>query len=153
MVQNCGETRQEFCNSRRIPPEYHEGDLGGMDEPTHNRVRVLIHNTEYTLRGDASEGHMRRTAQRVDELMNGIASAHVRLDERQVAVLAALNLADDLERLQEQHDLLQRRHDQTQARYDEAQRRSDELQRQLDSLQSQYNDLLGLLDEQTRVSP
>ncbi|RIV28655.1 cell division protein ZapA [Alicyclobacillaceae bacterium I2511] len=124
-----------------------------MDQSTHNRVRVLIHNTEYTLRGDASEVHMRKAAQRVDELMNGIASAHVRLDERQVAVLAALNLADNLEQLQSQYDLLQSRQDQTQARYDETQRRSDELQRQLDSLQAQYEDLVNLLDEQTRTSP
>lgn len=80
------------------------------------RVRVEILGTEYTLRGDASAEYLRHVARVVDEVMRRIAEANPQLDGRKVAVLAAVNLADELCRLREQ-----------------------------------YQELMDLLDEQTRV--
>ncbi|QQE77474.1 cell division protein ZapA [Alicyclobacillus sp. SO9] len=71
-----------------------------------NRLRVTIAGTEYTLRGDASVEQMRTVANKVDELMTEIAQANPQLDEKRAAVLTAVNIADELYRLQIQYDSL-----------------------------------------------
>lgn len=95
-----------------------------MDGST-QKTRVSIGGTEYTLRGQASQLHLRAVARAVDHLMHEIASANPRLDERRIAVLTAINFADELIRLREAHR----------------------------DLQGQYDDLMQLLDEKTRQSP
>jgi len=94
------------------------------------RLRVSIGNAEYTLRGDDSESHLRIVARTVDDLMHRIASGNPRLDERRTAVLTALNLADQLVKLQTEHAALLA---------------------QQETLRAQYTDLLSLLDEQTQT--
>lgn len=94
------------------------------------RLRVTIGNAEYNLRGEASETHLRTVARTVDDLMRGIASGNPRLDERRAAVLTALNLADQLIRIQSEHVTLRA---------------------QQETLQSKYAELLALLDEQTQT--
>ena len=89
------------------------------------KTRVSIGGTEYTLRGQASQLHLRAVARSVDNLMHQIASANPRLDERRIAVLTAVNFADELIRLREAYR----------------------------DLQGQYDDLMQLLDEKTRMSP
>jgi cell division protein ZapA len=71
-----------------------------------NRLRVLIHGTEYMLRGRDSLAHMRQVADRVNQMMDEISSRAPILDERRIAVLTALNLADELCKLQEEHEEL-----------------------------------------------
>ncbi|WP_258112005.1 cell division protein ZapA [Alicyclobacillus sp. SP_1] len=73
-----------------------------------NRIKVQIHGAEYTLRGDASSQHLRAVAERVDHLMAGITSAVPHLDERRAAVLSAVNMADELLRLEQSYEALQR---------------------------------------------
>ncbi len=81
-----------------------------------NRLRVSIHGTEYMLRGRDPVAHMRQVADRVNQLMDEIASRAPMLDERRVAVLTALNLADELCKLQEEHrELLELLDDKTSA--------------------------------------
>lgn len=86
------------------------------------KLRVTIGNSEYTLRATASAEHLRAVARMVDDLMRDLTAANPRLDERKAAVLAALNLAEDLLQLRENHAVLQ----------------------------AQYKELVSLLDEQTR---
>ncbi|HZT57145.1 MAG TPA: cell division protein ZapA [Pyrinomonadaceae bacterium] len=70
--------------------------------PPGDSIRVTIFNQVYNLRsatGDAE--YLRRVAQLVDERMRSIASQLAVHDVAKVAVLAALNLADELEILKD----------------------------------------------------
>ena len=63
-------------------------------------VRVSIFNQTYSLRAaDGDAGHVRRVARLVDERMRAIADGLAVHDVAKVAVLTALNLADELEGL------------------------------------------------------
>jgi cell division protein ZapA (FtsZ GTPase activity inhibitor) len=57
---------------------------------------VLIAGKEYTLSGYESEEYMHRVAIYVDRTMREITKAHGNLPTNMVAVLAALNIADEL---------------------------------------------------------
>lgn len=65
------------------------------------RVRVNIFNQSYALRSDSGGEHIERVARVVDERMRHIASQLATHDVAKVAVLAALNLADELQRLKD----------------------------------------------------
>lgn len=69
-----------------------------------NRVEVEIYGERYVLRGDRSPDYIRRIAQDVDRLVRDISSRHSRISMTSAAVLAAVNLADELKRLQESYD-------------------------------------------------
>ena len=103
-----------------------------MADDARHRSRVTIGGTDYTLRGEASETHLRGVARAVDSLMQQIASANPRLDGRRIAVLTAVNLEDELIRLREENR---------------------QLREENRELQSKYHEVLVLLDEHTRVSP
>ena len=65
-------------------------------------IRVSIFNQTYSLRSASGDGeHVRRVAQLVDERMRLIASQLAVHDVAKVAVLAALNFADELEILKD----------------------------------------------------
>ncbi|MCL6454418.1 MAG: cell division protein ZapA [Alicyclobacillus sp.] len=81
-----------------------------MADEAVRRLRVKVANSDYTLRGDASEEHLRAVARAVDEMMRRILAGNPRLDERRGAVLTALNLADQLLRLQQEHERLRAEH-------------------------------------------
>ena len=71
------------------------------------RLRVDIFGTEYMLRGQASIDHLRAVAVLVDGVMKQVASANPHMEQKKIAVLAAVNIADELYRLQVAHrDLL-----------------------------------------------
>jgi cell division protein ZapA len=71
-----------------------------------NRVRVEILGTQYTLRGKESEEHMKQVAKLVDELMRQLSESHSYLDLKRIAVLTALNVADELVTLREKYEEL-----------------------------------------------
>jgi cell division protein ZapA len=89
-----------------------------MADPTTNRLRVKIGGIDYTLRGRASEAELRQVADTVSGMMAQIQKANPQLDQRRAAVLCAVNLADELHRLN-----------------------------------IKYQELMQLLDEQTRSTP
>ena len=62
-----------------------------------NYVTVEIYNQTYRLSGDDAE-HIRRLAEMVDARMRAVAAQGRTADSLRVAVLAALNLADELSR-------------------------------------------------------
>ena len=74
------------------------------------RVEVVIYGASYAIRGESlDEEYVRRVASRVDQRMRELARRSPQLDVTRLAVLTALNLADELTRLQEQYrDLLER---------------------------------------------
>ncbi|HST51900.1 MAG TPA: cell division protein ZapA [Pyrinomonadaceae bacterium] len=70
--------------------------------PRGESIRVTIFNHTYSLRSATGDGeYLRRVAQLVDERMRSIASQLAVHDVGKVAVLAALNLADELEVLKD----------------------------------------------------
>jgi cell division protein ZapA len=66
-------------------------------------VQVEIYNHTYHLRGDLDDAYVQRIAKYVDAKMREIAESARTVDSLRVAVLAALNIADEL------HTLRQRR--------------------------------------------
>ena len=66
-----------------------------MDEPQANYVTVEIYDQTYHLSGQDAE-HIRKLAAQVDAKMRAVAAQGRTVDSLRVAVLAALNLADEL---------------------------------------------------------
>jgi cell division protein ZapA len=71
-----------------------------------NEVRVQIFGTTYTIRGEADPEHIQRVAATVDAKMREINEKLPVASVAKVAVLASLNLADELHRERERrHDM------------------------------------------------
>ena len=66
-----------------------------MDQNSGNYVTVDIYDQTYHLSGDDAE-HIRKLAAQVDAKMRAVAAQGRTVDSLRVAVLAALNLADEL---------------------------------------------------------
>jgi len=65
-------------------------------------ILVAIYNQTYSLRGELDEAYMQQLAAYVDEKMRALAAHTETADPLRLAILAALNLADDYFRLQQQ---------------------------------------------------
>jgi cell division protein ZapA len=72
-----------------------------MIEKKNKRCIVTIFGNEYSLITNESENYVSNAAQRVNELMNEIAGASTAVDEKKIAILAALRLASELMQLKE----------------------------------------------------
>jgi len=70
------------------------------------KVTAKILGEEYTIRGRAPREHIERVARYVHERMNDISEAYPKLGTSRVAVLAAINMADELLKIREQYDQL-----------------------------------------------
>jgi cell division protein ZapA len=92
-------------------------------------VSVDIYDQVYTLRGTDPD-HIQRLASVVDEKMRAVAAHGTTVDSLRVAVLAALNIADELMRLRSRYDTLARTVGQTET-----------------SMRSRAGTLAGMLDE------
>jgi cell division protein ZapA len=68
------------------------------EEPDYVAVRVKIYDREYTLRTPGNPDRLRAVCAALDKRMREVASSTGSVDSFKVAVLAALKLADDLER-------------------------------------------------------
>ena len=64
-------------------------------------VTVNIFGKEYTLKGDAESDYVQKVAAFVNERMNEVASHSAVASTAKVAILAAVNIADELFREQE----------------------------------------------------
>lgn len=67
--------------------------------PVAESVRVSIFDQTYSLRSQSGGEHVERVAKLVDERMRQIASHITTYDMSRIAVLAALNIADEMETL------------------------------------------------------
>jgi cell division protein ZapA (FtsZ GTPase activity inhibitor) len=61
-----------------------------------NKVTVRIHGQDYTITGDKSQAYIERVAQHVDRIMNAISEAVSGASVSSLAVLTAVNIADEL---------------------------------------------------------
>jgi len=59
-------------------------------------MRVEIFDQTYHIRGDVDEAYMEELARYVDEKVRAVAAGARSMDSHRIAVLAALNLADEL---------------------------------------------------------
>ena len=71
-----------------------------------SRVEVEIYGEYYTLKGQESPEYMMLVAQQVNKKMAEIGQRNSRLALNKLAVLTAINLADELLKLQEQYNNL-----------------------------------------------
>jgi cell division protein ZapA len=77
-----------------------------MTEPANDSsISVDIYDQTYNLRGQDTE-YIRRLADIVDSKMRTVASHGKTVDSLRVAVLAALNIADELATLEKKYDAL-----------------------------------------------
>lgn len=65
------------------------------------RIHVSIYDQSYRIAGELDEAYVHKLAQYVDEKMRAVAEATGTVDSMRVAVLAALNIADELHELRE----------------------------------------------------
>ena len=77
-----------------------------MESPI-NRVRVNIYGEEYTIRSDGDLDYIREVAEYVDRKMREISEKTANRSPSRVAILAALNIADEyfVEKNREKQDL------------------------------------------------
>ncbi|MCG9968149.1 cell division protein ZapA [Pelotomaculum terephthalicicum JT] len=75
-----------------------------MSEEQKFRVEVEIFGEFYTLKGDSSPAQMMKVAQYVNHKMKQLAERNPKLSKSQAAVLAALNMADELLKLREEYE-------------------------------------------------
>lgn len=73
-----------------------------------SRVEVEIFGEYYTLKGDSSPEKLIMLSHYVNSKMKALSGLNPRLSRTQTAVLAALNIAEELKRLQDEHDNLVR---------------------------------------------
>ncbi len=100
-----------------------------MTEPaSDNSISVDIYDQTYHLRGQDTE-YVRRLAEIVDSKMRAVASHGKTVDSLRVAVLAALNIADELATLERKYDAI-----------------TDNAHQNQNSLRSRAHSLAGLLD-------
>lgn len=79
------------------------GVLGVMDK---TRTMVKICGKEYVMAGFESEEYIHRVAIYVDRKMSELKNQYINLNPNTLSVLTAINVADDLLKLQEQFDAL-----------------------------------------------
>lgn len=73
--------------------------------PSNNSVRVEIYDQSYNLRGSDAE-YIQKLADYVDEKMRVVAEQTATVDSLRLAVLAALNIADEYHILKRKYDSL-----------------------------------------------
>jgi cell division protein ZapA len=67
-------------------------------------IRVTIYDQEYRMRGKLDADYIRRLGEFVDAKMRSIAARTQTVDSLRVAVLAALNIADEFHQLKVEHE-------------------------------------------------
>ena len=90
-----------FASWTSFPPKQFMSDTSETNRPSSNSVTVEIFEQSYRLRGEDPE-YIHQLAAVVDAKMRLVASQGKTVDSLRVAVLAALNLADELARAEEQ---------------------------------------------------
>jgi cell division protein ZapA len=87
------------------PQPDHAGENIAHESTSHEFISVDIYDQTYHLRGEDSD-YIRHLADMVDSKMRAVASHGKTVDSLRVAVLAALNIADELATLEQRYNLL-----------------------------------------------
>ncbi len=69
-----------------------------------NQVNVKIFGQEFTIKGEDSPEYVEELAEFVDKKMREVASASSVITSHKVAILTAINIADELFRLQKEKE-------------------------------------------------
>ena len=69
-------------------------------------IRVEIYDQEYFMRGELDPEYIQKLAQFLDARMRAIAERTRTVDSLRVAVLAALNIADEYHQLKSKHEMI-----------------------------------------------
>lgn len=75
-----------------------------MSAPESTSIEVEIYGASYQVRGQEDAEYLRELAELVDRKMQDIADQMTSADTAKVAILAALNLADELTRSRKRQD-------------------------------------------------
>ncbi len=70
-------------------------------------MRLEIFDQTYHVRGEVDEAYMEELARYVDEKLRAVAAGSRSMDSHRVAVLAALNIADELYTLRRRNEKLE----------------------------------------------
>ena len=70
-------------------------------------MKIEIYNQSYNVQADENEEYLKGLAAFVDEKMRSVAEATRTIDSVRVAVLAALNIADELHTLKKRQDAIE----------------------------------------------
>ncbi len=71
-------------------------------------IDVTILGQKYTIKGDASEEHIKKLATFVDARLKEVYSAAPGIAPLKAAILASLDIADELHKLKEEHEKIAR---------------------------------------------
>jgi cell division protein ZapA len=71
---------------------------------TQDGIRVEIYDQQYNLRGDLDEDYIQQLAKLLDGKMRSIAARTHTVDSLRVAILAAMNIADEYQQLKTKYD-------------------------------------------------
>lgn len=75
-------------------------------------IRVVIYDQEYYMRGDLNQEYIQKLAQYVDGKMRSIAERTRTVDTLRIAILAALNVADEYHQIKARHEQMTHHMDQ-----------------------------------------
>ena len=88
-------------------------------EKTLDGVRVEIYDQEYFMRGELDAEYIRKLAQFLDARMRSIAERTRTVDSLRVAILAALNIADEYHQLKSRYEATTKEVDEKVGEYSE----------------------------------
>jgi len=83
-------------------------------------IRVVIYDQEYFMRGDLNREYIEKLAQYLDAKMRSIAERTRTVDTLRVAMLAALNVADEYHQMKARYEEVTQHMDQKVGEYSEA---------------------------------
>jgi len=83
-------------------------------------IRVVIYDQEYFMRGDLNQEYIQKLAQFLDTKMRSIAERTRTVDTLRVAMLAALNVADEYHQLKARYEEVTQHMDQKVGEYTDA---------------------------------
>lgn len=117
-----------------------------------NKVEVKIHGQEYKLMSEDSHEYMQVISKFLDQRMEEIAKGNKKLSTAMVAVLAALNVADDYFKLKEAHEQLKidfekRPEPSPQASVQDGLKKLDDLKAELEKRDREYENMINRFEE------
>lgn len=69
-----------------------------------NRVKVQIYGEDYYIKGSAPSEYIKQVAAYVDQKIADLSQGHANLSTTKIAVLAALNITDELFKLNKEYE-------------------------------------------------
>ncbi|MEA4849230.1 MAG: cell division protein ZapA [Clostridiaceae bacterium] len=107
------------------------------------KTAVSIFGTEYVMVAEKSEEYINDLAGKVDAIMTEIAKSNSRYNPTMVAVLTALNLADELQKSREEYAETAEKLENIQGEMQRPFEELNELRQELEAIKEQYTKMQG----------